>query len=80
LVQILHSSFRQVHIIWNAKLFECIGYILDGVMFHKKVVLAKMTFNLDVGTAYCTGRGELIQSLPPLKDASHTEVHILKPR
>eukprot|EP00607_Mallomonas_marina_P006072 CAMPEP_0182430066 /NCGR_PEP_ID=MMETSP1167-20130531/36488_1 /TAXON_ID=2988 /ORGANISM="Mallomonas Sp, Strain CCMP3275" /LENGTH=268 /DNA_ID=CAMNT_0024614677 /DNA_START=290 /DNA_END=1092 /DNA_ORIENTATION=- len=39
-----------------------------------------ITFFFSSGTAYCTGRGELVTSLPPLPHSSNTVVHILKPK
>lgn len=39
-----------------------------------------ITFFFSSGTAYCTGRGEIVTPLAPLPQAADTEVHIFKPR
>lgn len=40
-----------------------------------------ISFFFSSGTAYCTGRGEIVQSLKnPLPDTIHTEVHVFKPK
>jgi 4-diphosphocytidyl-2-C-methyl-D-erythritol kinase len=38
-----------------------------------------ITFFFSTGTAYCTGRGEIIDPLPPLPEGERTLVHIVKP-
>ena len=38
-----------------------------------------ITFFFSSGTAYCTGRGEIVQPLPPLPDWEKTRVHVFKP-
>lgn len=39
-----------------------------------------ISFFFSSGTAYCTGRGEIVQSLPRLPDHSDVEVHVFKPQ
>lgn len=39
-----------------------------------------ITFFFSPGTAYCTGRGEIVAPMAPLKGADDCEVHIFKPR
>lgn len=39
-----------------------------------------ITFFFSTGTAYCTGRGEIIESLEPLPYSDKTRVHIIKPK
>jgi len=38
-----------------------------------------ITFFFSTGTAYCTGRGEVVDSLPPLPFANETLIHVFKP-
>ena len=38
-----------------------------------------ITFFFSTGTAYCTGRGEIVDPLPPLIDWESTAVHVFKP-
>jgi len=39
-----------------------------------------ITFFFTSGTAYCTGRGEIVTSMDPLPESDDTIVHIFKPR
>lgn len=39
-----------------------------------------ITFFFSSGTAYCTGRGEIVQSLAPLPQSAHSRVHVFKPQ
>jgi len=38
-----------------------------------------ISFFFSSGVAYCTGRGEEVQSLAPIPDSQHVEVHVFKP-
>ena len=38
-----------------------------------------ITFFFSTGTAYCTGRGEVVEPLPPLPFADETLIHVFKP-
>lgn len=38
-----------------------------------------ITFFLSTGTAYCTGRGEIVSSMEPLHNSEDVDVHIYKP-
>lgn len=38
-----------------------------------------ITFFFSTGTAYCTGRGEIVSPLPPLPYSDSTVVHVFKP-
>lgn len=38
-----------------------------------------ISFFFSTGTAYCTGRGEIVQSLNPLPDHNDVVVHVFKP-
>ena len=38
-----------------------------------------ITFFFSTGTAYCTGRGEAVEPLPPLSDWEAIAVHVFKP-
>lgn len=38
-----------------------------------------ITFFFSSGTAYCTGRGEIVQPLPPLPEWQNARVHVFKP-
>lgn len=38
-----------------------------------------ISFFFSSGTAYCTGRGEIVQTLPPLPDRKTVAVHVFKP-
>lgn len=38
-----------------------------------------ITFFFSSGTAYCTGRGEIVQPLPPLPGWQNARVHVFKP-
>jgi 4-diphosphocytidyl-2-C-methyl-D-erythritol kinase len=38
-----------------------------------------ITFFFSTGTAYCTGRGEVIDALPPLPGRGQVRVHVFKP-
>jgi 4-diphosphocytidyl-2-C-methyl-D-erythritol kinase len=39
-----------------------------------------ISFFFSTGTAYCTGRGEIIESLPSLVDSKDVDVHVFKPK
>jgi 4-diphosphocytidyl-2-C-methyl-D-erythritol kinase len=52
---------------------------MDDMMLWSGEIGSDVTFFFTSGTAYCTGRGEIVKSLLPLKDASSTKVHIFKP-
>ena len=39
-----------------------------------------ISFFFSSGTAYCTGRGEIVDSIPELPDANNICVHIFKPK
>jgi 4-diphosphocytidyl-2-C-methyl-D-erythritol kinase len=39
-----------------------------------------ITFFFSTGTAYCTGRGEIIEPLPPIPHSNNVQVHIFKPQ
>lgn len=38
-----------------------------------------ITFFFSTGTAYCTGRGEIVEPLPPLPFSEDTLIHVFKP-
>ena len=39
-----------------------------------------ISFFFSSGTAYCTGRGEIVNSIPPLPQSDEVEVHVFKPK
>jgi 4-diphosphocytidyl-2-C-methyl-D-erythritol kinase len=52
---------------------------LEDLKLWSGAIGSDITFFFSTGTAYCTGRGEIIQSLPPLPQSDDAVVHIFKP-
>lgn len=53
---------------------------LDDLKTWSGAIGSDITFFFSTGTAYCTGRGEIIQPLPALPRSDEAVVHIFKPK
>jgi 4-diphosphocytidyl-2-C-methyl-D-erythritol kinase len=53
---------------------------LDELLLWAGDIGSDITFFFSTGTAYCTGRGEIIESLQPLPDCDNVKIHIFKPQ
>jgi 4-diphosphocytidyl-2C-methyl-D-erythritol kinase len=53
---------------------------LDELKVWSGDIGSDITFFFSTGTAYCTGRGEIVTPLPALPDWRNTKVHVFKPK
>ena len=53
---------------------------LDELILWSGDIGSDITFFFSTGTAYCTGRGEVIEPLPTLPHSNNLKVHIFKPQ
>lgn len=53
---------------------------LENLKDWSGLIGSDITFFFSTGTAYCTGRGEIVEPLPPLPCHENVDVHIFKPK
>ena len=53
---------------------------LEELLLWSGEIGSDITFFFSTGTAYCTGRGEILEPLPELPHSKSTRVHVFKPK